>query len=194
MADMDTTTEDTTVDTDGTTDAPVEAAESAADEFTPPTREEWTRTQTALKKANAEAKKHRERAQEIARANEDDTAKAAREADEQAQARYKPVAVKAAARAEFLAAGLNDPSGDRISKLARLLDMDQVDIDADGEFTGLADQVASIKSDYPELFEKKAPKPGRVDTAGRQPVVDRPKSTGERHAEMILGAGQYGRD
>lgn len=183
---------DTTPDTDDDTgtaapsEATTEAAEKPADEFTPPTREEWTRTQAALKKANEQAKQHRMKVQELSKANEDADSKAAREATEQAQAKFKPIAVKAAAKAEFLAAGLNDPKGERVAKLSRLLDLDQVDVDDDGEVSGLSEQIASIKTDYPELFERKPAKPGRVDTAGRKPADDRPKSTGEKHAELLF--------
>lgn len=165
------------------------------EEFTPPTKEEWARTQAALKKANEQAKTHRLKVQELAKANEDADGKAAREAAEQAQAKYKPVAVRAAAKAEFLAAGLNDPKGERVAKLSRLLDLDQVEIDDEGDITGLTDQVATIKADYPELFTTPKQKPPRLDASGRK-ITDggKPQTTGDRIAAQVMGAGQTGRD
>lgn len=178
---------------DETPDTPIEETSTTedtppADDWKAPTRDEWERTQTALKKANDEAKNHRLKLKEAQKATEDADGKAAREATEAAERRYKPIAVRSSARAAFLEAGLADARPERVSKLMRMLDMDAIDIDDDGEVTGLDDQVATIKADYPELFAKaKTPVP-RIDGSNRNAGNGQsPKTTGEKIAAMVLG-------
>jgi hypothetical protein len=171
-------------DTDTGTD---QDAATGSDDWTPPSREEVDKLHKALAKANAEAKQRREQLQAAQRQTEDDTGKAVREAQEAAEKRLKPVAVRAAAKAAFLEAGLQGGS-DRVTKMAKLLDLDALEIDDDGEVTGLAEQVAAVKEDYPELFtaEKQTRAP-RVSASDRPGTNGRTQSTGEKIAAMVLG-------
>lgn len=163
--------------------------------FKAPTEVEWRRTQAALAKANAEAKRQRLKAKELAKpANGDDDAAKAEAAKVEAEARYKPVAVRSAAKAAFLEAGLNDASPERIKRLLRMVDLDEVDVDTDGDVTGLDEQIDSVKDDYPELFrpaDQPRKRTTRLDAANRQTVGDgKPRSTGEKIAAAVLSGGK----
>lgn len=178
MADEDTTQGDPGTPADGAT---------GSDDWTPPSKEEVDKLHKALAKANAEAKQRREQLQAAQRQTEDDAGKAAREAAEAAEKRLKPVAVRAAAKAAFLEAGLQGGS-DRVAKMVKLLDLDALEIDDDGEVTGLAEQVAAVKTDYPELFSvEKQPRAPRISASDRPGTNGRSQSTGEKIAAMVLG-------
>lgn len=154
-----------------------------------PTEDEWKRTQAALAKANSEAKTHREAVKALQAKTEDADGKAAREAAEAAEKRYKPVAVAAAARAAFLEAGLQGSTPERVAKLVRMLDLDALDIDASGDVTGLADQVAAVKKDYPELFTPTEKRPPRVSGSDRPPAGNgQAKRSADLLAAQALGS------
>jgi minor structural protein GP20 len=168
--------EDTTPPTDPPPD-------TAGDDWIPPSKEDWDKTQKALAKANAEAKQRREQFQAAQRQTEDDTGKAVREAQEAAEKKLKPVAVRAAAKAAFLEAGLQGGS-DRVAKMVKLLDLEALEIDDDGEVTGLTEQVAAVKTDYPELFGTQTRAP-RVSASDRPGTNGRTLTTGEKIAAMV---------
>lgn len=176
---------DTTGDEDAATD---DLAEGDDNEYTPPTRDEWVSTQDALKRANGEAKKWRLKARDLEKGKtQDQDGDADAKAREAAEARYKPVVVKSAARAALVEAGV---AADRVGKLMRLIDMSEVDVDDEGEVLGLDDQIESIKTDYPELFSageaRQSRRIPRVTGADRQsPPVK--KSVDELLAERLLG-------
>ena len=154
--------------------------------YEPPSEDEWKRTQAALTRANTEAKRHRLKAKELSKPKEGEDEKV-KQAAEDAEKRFKPVAIRSAAKAGFLEAGLNDASPERVKKLLRLIDMDDVDVDDDGDVVGLDTQIDGIKADYPELFRpadgqrKRAPK---LDASGKPRGGDngKAKSIGEKIA------------
>lgn len=177
------------------------------DEWKPPSREEFERMTKALTEANAEAKRHRLRVRELRReartagqaadksgaVDDEAAARAASDAADAAERKYKPIAVKSAARAALLAAGLNDGSDGVMRKLLRLVDMDDVDLDEDGEVVGLDDQIDDIKDTFPKLFEKaeaEPQKPGRpraprIDAANKKGDPPQPKTSGEKHMQRL---------
>lgn len=192
------------------------ADDDAGDEWTAPSQEEWAKVQAALKRANDEAAKHRMQVRELRKqtrtpskpatpasgdggdaAAEIEAARAA--AVEEAERRYKPVAIRAAAAAELVKAGLQNPTDGRIDRLVRRLDMDDIDVDAETGRVGdgLLDQIEDLKLDFPELFtpaakdgvEKPEPKrrAPRIDGAGRSNQPPPPRNTGERIASQVLG-------
>lgn len=199
MADKD----DDTTETDDTTDD--------VEEYEPPDRDRWTQTTEALTKANNEAKKWRLRAQgkdekwavpgwqKAAEETEEedekpqakpkrklvDEAAIRREAEEAALARTKPGLVKAAAKDAFRSAGLLLPEkGDSNPALARafkLLDLDSVDIDDDGDVSGVEEAVKAVKRDFPELFARKGARAVNAgagsngDGAGQKPAASATK-------------------
>lgn len=170
-----------------------------------PSAAEWERTRAALAKANEEAKRHRLELKQLkadaakaAKEGEDAAAKELREAKEAAaaevEARYKPLLVNQAAGAALVAAraavtgkdGKVDPG--KLAKLLRLVNLDEVDVADDGAITGLDDQVAQIKADYPVLFETAKPLPRpKADGADKKPEPTKPKTSAERLAASLGG-------
>jgi len=120
------------------------------------------------------------------------TAQAAKEAEERTAAKYQDKVVKAAARAALKDAG----AAGNVSRLVALLNLEEVQIDDDGEVAeGLDDQIEQLKQELPQLFappeppkpvRKRAPAP-KVTPAGRQDIEERPQSSAERIAALALG-------
>lgn len=171
-----------------TTPADTAAGASADTAWTPPTKAEFDKMQRDLAAANLESKNRREKLQELQRASEDADGKAARERAEAAEAKYKPVAVKAAAKAAFLEAGLAAVTPEKLARLTRMLDLDSIDITDDGDVKGLDDQVKALKAEFPEMFGGAAGKPRapRLDAGDRRPADTRKRSSAELIAEMAL--------
>lgn len=156
------------------------------EEWQPPTKAEFEKMQRDLARANRESKERREKLAELAKATEDADGKRSREQAEAAEARYKPIAVRAAARAAFLEAGL--PAGtDGMAKLVRLLDLDAIDVTDDGEVSGLQEQVNQLKADFPALFATPRQRAPRLDTGSRAPAPAGPKTSAQRIAAQVLG-------
>ncbi|MDX2550127.1 hypothetical protein [Streptomyces stelliscabiei] len=176
------------------------------DDYEPPSKTEWARTQAALKKANDDAKRHRLRNKELedkARGDETEHEKALREAREEGEKRYRTPLVRTAVRGALVEAGAlaflqdeKDPDSQparekgesRLGRLMKLVDLDGLDIDEDGSVAGLDAAVAELARDYPELFAVPARRPkARPTGAPRPAAVEKPKSTAELHANRILG-------
>lgn len=165
-----------------------------------PVDPEIMKLRRAVRGANREAKLRREReeklradweAQDKARQEQlveaQKLSEAAEKARLEAEARYKPATIRAAAVPALLAAGAK---AERADRLVRLLDMAALDVDADGEVTGLAEQIVAVKAEWPELFtpaEQAAPKPPRVTGADRPPAEQGPQRSADRIAAQILG-------
>jgi hypothetical protein len=168
-----------------------------------PVDPEMAKMRRLLREANRESKSRREAADKLRAdweaqdkqrqaevADAQRLSEAAEKARQEAEARYRPATIKLAALPAFLAAGANP---ERAEKLIRLLDMSGLDVDEQGGVTGLADQVAAVKADYPELFarpvveppEKKAP---RMAGGDRPPVEQQPSRTADRLAAQAMGA------
>jgi hypothetical protein len=176
------------------------------DDYKPPSRDEWARTQAALKKANDDAKRHRLRNKELeekARGDETEHEKALREAREEGEKRYRTPLVRTAVRGALVEAGAlafldeeKDPKSEeaqkkassRMSRLLKLVDFDSLDVDEDGSVSGLEAAVAELTRDLPDLFAAPVRKVKvRPTGAPRQPAPEKPKSTAELHAARLLG-------
>ena len=161
---------------------------------------ELLKARRALRAANKESKARREAAErmkaewdaqdaahksQVAEAQK--LAEAAEAARLAAEAKYKPATIKAAAVPALLTAGAKPERADR---LVKLLDLNALDVDANGEVTGLAAQVEAVKQEWPELFksaddeQRRAP---RVATGDRPPVQERPLTSAEKIARQVLG-------
>jgi hypothetical protein len=165
-----------------------EAPKPGDDDYVAPSKSEWARTQAALKKANDDAKRHRLRNKELeekTRADETDHEKALREAREEGESRFRAPLVKAAARAALSDAGVSGPA----DRVLRLLDMDGLSIDDDGDIVGLESEIDRIRSEYTEFFQTaaKAKPKVRPTAADRKPAEEKPKSSAEQHAMRVLG-------
>ncbi|MFF7130391.1 phage scaffolding protein [Streptomyces sp. NPDC008240] len=162
------------------------AKKPESDEYKPPSKDEWARTQAALKKANDDAKRHRLRNKELedkARGDETEHEKALREAREEGEKRFREPMKRAGVRAALAEAGFSAPD-----RLMKLIDWDAVSVDDEGELIGVEAEVDRVKADYPELLPQAAPKPKPRPTGAPRPAaVEKPKSTAEQHAARILG-------
>ena len=188
MADDD---EGTTIDTgggDNTDQTGGDSDTTGGDDWTPPTRDEFEKMQRALAKANTEAKNWRTKHRQLETKGEDDTAKATREAAEATERKYKATAVRSAAKAAFLEAGLPSGSPDKLARVVRMLDLDELVVDDDGDVTGLDEQVAAIKKELPELFGTQDKRPPRLDT-GNHHNTGRTKNltSSQIQARQVLG-------
>lgn len=200
-----------------------------ADDWTPPTREEWEAHQEKLRTASGEAAARRK----FLRANGIDPKTGKRlnpdpesdpEPDEPAAKDDTPRGAskqeveravrKAAAEAELrglrktkgLVVGFNEAlseagwNGTRLGALMKLVDLDDVEIDDDGDISGLAEQIGDIKRDFPELFKRvrsnssksesgsgqNGTPAAKVDTADKKPPAPEPKDWVERLARQAV--------
>jgi hypothetical protein len=169
------------------TNPPTSPPADPPEDWKPPTKDEVERMQRALAKANAEAKDWRTKHKALTDQHSTDADKAAREQAEAAERKYKPLAVRAAAKAAFLEAGLQGGTPERVAKLVRMLDLDSIAIDDDGDVRGLDEQVKAVKADYPELFTTPDKRPPRVSAGDKPPTNGRVLSTGEKIAAQVLG-------
>jgi hypothetical protein len=165
---------------------PAKKTDDTGDDFKPPSKDEWARTQAALKKANDDAKRHRLRNKELeekARGDETEHEKALREAREEGERRFREPMKKSGVRAALAEAGFTSPD-----RLMKLIDWDAISVDDDGDLLGVEAEVDRVKSDYPELLPQERPKPKARPTGAPRPAApDKPKSTAEQHAARILG-------
>ncbi|NEB70305.1 hypothetical protein G3I39_25090 [Streptomyces fulvissimus] len=173
-------------------------ASAEDDEYVPPSREEWERVRRTLAKRKEEklaVQRDLNSLRDKYREQETETEKAVREAEERAEARYKPIAVKKAVRASLIQAGaIASVEGDkekteaRLTRLMKFVDIGELSIDDDGEVLGVEEQIDALRADYPELFDT-APKKRAVrpSIAPKPPADEKPKSAAERHAAKVLG-------
>jgi hypothetical protein len=158
-------------------EAPAKKAEPKPgdDDYEPPSKAEWARTQAALKKANDDAKRHRLRNKELedkARGDETEHEKALREAREEGEKRFREPMKKAGVRAALAEAGFATPD-----RLLKLIDWDAVSVDDEGDLIGVEAEVDRIKGDYPELLPQDKPKPKARPTGAPKPAApEKPKS------------------
>jgi hypothetical protein len=213
------------------TEAEVETEETPADAWTPPTREEWEASQAKLRTASGEAAARRKylRAHGIdPKTGEKIKADPESEPEEEIPAAHKdesrgatPAEIrrqveKATAEAELrgrrqtraLVTGVNSAlaesgwNGQRLGSLMKLIDLDDVEIDEDGEMTGLAEQIEEIKSEWPEFFKRLRNSAGlsnspggsgqngvgaaKVDAADKKTPEPEPKDWAERLARQAV--------
>jgi hypothetical protein len=174
------------------------AQPDSEDEYVPPSQEEWERVRRTMAKRKQEKLDVQRQLNELRdkhREQETDAEKAIREAEEKAEARYKPIVVKKAARAALIQAGATaavegdkEKSEARLARLLKLIDVNDLSVEEDGEVLGLDEQVDALRADYPELFDMATRKPkARPTGAPRQAAPEKPKSTAEQHAARLLG-------
>jgi hypothetical protein len=162
------------------------AKKTEPDEYKAPSKDEWARTQAALKKANDDAKRHRLRNKELeeaARAGETEHEKALREAREEGEKRYREPMKRSGMKAALIEAGFASPE-----RLMKLVDWEALSVDDDGALLGVEPEVDRMKGEYPEFIQQEKPKPKPRPTGAPRPAAaEKPKSTAELHAARILG-------
>lgn len=184
-----------------TEDEPAEEAEADdAAPFTkadgkPFTAKDHAALDTALKAARKDARDAKaETTRLTAAAGGKDVAVVLAEAETTAEAKWKPLMVRAAARGAFAEAGLTVPegAGDSVfTRAVQLLDLTALTISDDGLVEGLAEQVEEIRGDFPGLFATADPaprvKPPRLSAADKPPAT-KPKTAAELLAARLTGA------
>jgi hypothetical protein len=191
----DDTSDDDSVDEDDTTDdgpgedeAPKPKPPAASNPDVERLLAELERTRAALKKSNNEAKIHRLALKEREakdRDSEGEHERAIREAAEASENKWKPRIINQAARAALVEAGASGGP----SRLLKLLDLDALSVDDDGDVIGLDNEIDRLKAEYEELFVKaETPKPkARPTAAPKQAAPEKPKNSWDRHAARLRG-------
>jgi hypothetical protein len=161
------------------------------DDGTPYTRADVDGLQTALKAARKEARDHKAALDALkAKGGDRPLDEVVAEVETTAAAKWKPLMVRAAARAAFAEAGLSLPEGrqeEALARAVRLLDEDTLTISDAGTVEGLAEQVESIRSDFPDLFSTAPQRRPRIQAADRQGAAKPPASAADRLAAALLG-------
>lgn len=143
-------------------------------------RAELAKLRTAQAKANKEAERLRlqKKAEREKAAKEREQKADADDKVTQAEQRVRVVAIRTAGAAALLEAGFD---GDRkaAKELTRLLDLDGLEVDDDGEVDGLDDAIADLKERYPRLFKDADEERRPVKKAVRK-VDTRPAGGGRR--------------
>lgn len=171
--------------------------EGDEEEYKAPTAEEWKATQDALKKANSEAKRFRTQLRNARKETKTESTDDQKKAEDQVVAAWKPRLVRSEARAALASSGAKKSA---LTRLARMIDIDDVEVDDDGEVSGLDDLIEDLKDDLPELFKDEddddEPTPrrgrrklGKTDAGAKSSSNNgnTPKSSSERQARAILG-------
>ncbi|MEV8439154.1 hypothetical protein AB0425_17405 [Actinosynnema sp. NPDC051121] len=192
-------------DADTKADSKPDSKAKPADEAKARTPEDWARLEKALaderglrKRREGQIAEMRKERRAAEATGDDDEAERLRKAEEAAAARYKPVAVKAAAKAALLEANFQKPTEERVKKIIKRLDLEEIDIDDDGDVIGLQDQIDQLVADFPELFTAPAEavttttttKPrakGKLSPAGKKDTEPTFATTGDRIAAQVRG-------
>jgi hypothetical protein len=106
--------------------------------------------------------------------------------------------VRALVAAKLEAAGVQ---GTNTPRLVRLLDLDKIDLDAEGDIVGLDDQVDELKTEFPNLFAPAGSNGTRAPNvnggAGNGRTKDKqdrqePKGFAQQLADMVTGSAPVG--
>lgn len=172
------------------------------DDGKPVTAADWSALREALTKARKDARTAKRDSKSGAggTSGDADSGKSAPNAEEirnqaetAAAAKWKPTVVRTAARAAFAEAGLvAGKGGDAALKRAiRLLDLEDLDVDEDGNVDGLDEQIDEIKGEFPELFvaRRSGGRPnGGVDGADKSGhVSNKQKTSAQAIADSLFG-------
>lgn len=125
----------------------------------------------ALKTANAEAKSHREALEEAK------TQLAELE-------NFKGSSKSTAIERELKAAGVKNPD-----RIAKLMNLETVELDNDGRLKGFDEQFEIVKSEYSELFDAKK-RAGSVDQFETQPAKHEMSASEQQIAFVRANAGR----
>lgn len=177
---------DSTEPTEEEVQSQEEAATEEVAETTEPTEEELPENIKTILNKNRAAMRAAE-----ARAVAAEKALASKETPEGEEAppvddKFKKLFVNTAAKSALAEAGLTTGT----DRFLKLIDFDNVEVDEDGNISGLDDQIAELKDEFKELLApKEAPKKPVVkgDGAGRRETPVTPKSSAELLAEALRG-------
>ncbi|GAA3230726.1 hypothetical protein GCM10017691_23940 [Pseudonocardia petroleophila] len=159
---------------------PGEESEGSEEDFTPPSRDEWTRLANAAKVR----KKERDDARrELASLKKKDV----EEEKPDEAAKWRETAARASAATALQGAGFSG-SAKQARRLTRLLDLAATEPDDMGDFD-FEDEIEELKSEFPQLFSEKKPsaastrRPTTADRGGNSDGPSRDMTT-ERMLKM----------
>lgn len=153
-------------------------------------------TDPKLSKLTADVGKERERRKVVEAENRRLKAASASDADKAAEAQITEVETKwatrfksTAARAALAEAGV--PS-EKLTRALKLIDMDALEVDDDGDVDGLDGEVDSLRESFAELFPVKQEPGARRAVAGKVKVgggqtAEPKKSSADKLAASLLG-------
>lgn len=205
-----------------------EPDDGPADDWQPPSREEYESTLAKLRTASGEAAARRKYLRqhgidpktgnkvdadpepEPGPEPKDDqpTGPSAAEIRRQIDKASAEAELRGLRKTKALVTGVNSAlagagwNGQRLNSLMKLIDLDEVEVDDDGEITGLSEQIDAIKGEWPEFFKRTrqlstpsnsggssgqngAP-PAKVDTADKPAPKPEPKGWAEQLAARAL--------
>jgi hypothetical protein len=175
-------------------DKPVQPEKLTKADGSPFERSDLDALNTALKAARRDAKDANTALAAIKAAGGDrDPAEVLAEATANTEAVWRPRLVRSAAKGALTAAGLALPEGreqEVMARAIRLLDEDALTITDDGDVEGLAEQIESLRADFPDLFAPPRRASRAVQPADRPGSAAPPKSTAELLAAQHLGGGR----
>lgn len=175
------------------------------DGWTPPTKDEWDEIERRRLKANNEARRRRKDLDKLrAQIAELQAQKAAPPADgvdaakiandlaaatakaESATTREK-AAMRAAARQAIISAGYNaQRDGKLMASILGMVDLSELDVDDDGDVTGLDDEIEKIKAELPALFAEPEPEKAEKRRAPKADTSDKkPPETPETYEKKL---------
>jgi hypothetical protein len=166
-------------------------SEGQDEEWKAPTRQEWRKMQRQLKRANKrdadlrfQQKNGGGQGKESDQDAEAKAAAAKEEGKTESDGRWKPIVVRQAAKAAFVEAGVSTSA---MKRVLRMLDMDEIDIDDEGEVDGLDEQIADIKDELPELFGAQRRPAKSVDGGNKGSGGGKAKSSASLLAARMTG-------
>lgn len=136
------------------------------------TQEDVDRMEKALDRYKSENEKFRTQRDEF---------KAAADNNE-ANAKLRERVLKAEAAAKLAATGVKGAD-----RFAKYIDFNSLEIDDEGNITGLDEQVEGIKGDFAEVFDPKKRVGGLADAGDRSPADLGPKSVTDQQLDAIYG-------
>ncbi len=205
----------------------VEPEQEPVDDWTPPTREEYEETVAKLRTASGEAAARKKYLRQHGidpktgskvQADEPDpepepkgdqpTGPSAAEVRRQVEKAAAEAELRGLRKTKALVTGVNAAlagagwNGQRLNSLMKLIDLDDVEVDDDGEITGLSEQIDAIKGEWPEFFKRtrqlSTPSSGaggsgqngvpaaKVDTADKPAPKPEPKDWAETLAQRAV--------
>ena len=115
-----------------------------------------------------------------------------RETEEAARAKLKPGLVKSAAKDALRSAGLILPDKGQdaaYQRAIRLIDLEEIEVDDDGEVSGVEEQVKAVKREYPELFVRRGAKAVNAGAGSGGDGAGQKKETSANKLAALLGGG-----
>jgi hypothetical protein len=180
-------TEETETSDEGTDQ---ETTDEQAEEWKPPSKEDWEKIQAATAKARKDRDKYRTDLNSLRKAvksadGEEGTKTAADTAESD---KWRGVAVKKAATVALKEAGFNGDAK-ALKRLIATIDLSQVEPDSDGDID-IDEQIDDLKDELPALFGAK-PRPGapRVTTSHGRDTDQAERDVTKDHSARLLKMG-----